>query len=758
VIETQPAAVNDFSGGFCDDYVNAEPSRGQLFENFVTLGNKSLLMRPGSVLDTTDPLHAQIPVGAQRISALINHDYDDALLVVSAKRAYYRNPLAYTTLTGPTGNHVFTDGDAASAPSFTQWKGHTIVTNGALSQPQKIFRDGAGVLQLRTAGLPALAADPSVTVGVAGTRNYLYAFHYEYSYQRGTETFLDQGPTTAIEVNGSGDPSVNPNSITGIPVLANGATGNWDTATIKVAVYRSIDAGTTFYRIGEVTNGTTTFLDNLSDAGIQDNTLIYTDGGDLDNSLPPRCKFVHVVNNKCYYAYIQEGTEIRKGDVLQSVDDDPDSVPAANRDTVEDEITGLSSVRDVPVVLCTKRIYRIEGAFDRQGRGFMRHVRLHDSAGCVSNNSCVQAEQALYWAGNDGFYCTDGYKVFKISDHLNSAYKQLIAAAKETGGLDRITGTFDEENRRILWAVQADTASFENDTVWCLELQWGISEEMCFETWTGGASFRPTFLTFFNKELYRADSRGYVMKHRYDIFTDPKVDLLQDEDEWARLAIIYRYKSVASNFGTDFVRKWVPRIVLAAKNLSNISIQINAINDDGKFFRPLVPIRYRNNFVWGDPEFSWGNEECIWNAEGVIEEWRRFPARGLRCSYLQIEITNAYTIVTNSDNVGTASVNGVTKQATLDMPATSDWPLDAVDYFISFEVDNYSREYLVTARTPDTLTFLDPGNTAPTGTQKWVLKGYRKDEVLNLLSYTLHYAALGKTQTNLGGVSAGGNA
>ena len=758
MIQTQPASVSDFSGGFCDDYVNDQPKRGQLFDNLVTLNNKSLLMRPGSVIDVEAAADDQIPAGVQRISALINHDYDDALLVVSAKRVYYRNPTAYATLTGPTGNQVFTEGDASSVPSITSWKGHTLVTNSAFSSPQKIFRDDNGILQVRTMGLPTLASTPTITPGVAGTRNYLYAFHLQSSYNVNDQLFVDQGATTAVEVNLSGDPSVNTNVISGIPVLANGVAGNYDTSNLTIQIYRSIDAGTTYYRIGEVTNGTTTFNDTFADSLIQDNEILYTDGGVLENSAPVKAKFIHVVNNRCYYAHLQEGSEILKSDILQSKDNDPDSVPGANRDTVEDTITGLNSVRDVPVVLCTKRIYRIEGSFDDQGRGFMQHIRMHDSAGCVSNNSCVQAEQGLYWAGNDGFYYSDGYKVFKISDHLNTSYKQFISAAKATGSLDRIVGTFDEENRRIMWAVQQDSGSLENDRVWSLELQWGISNEMCFTTWSGGESFRPTFLTYFENILYRSDSRGYVFKHTYDKFTDPRVDVGAAAEDWARQTIIYDYKSVASNFGTDFVRKWVPRMLIVCKNLSNISIQINGINDDGKFIRPLVPLRYRNNFTWGDPEFVWGNADCVWNAEGLISEWRRFPARGLRCSYMQIQITNAFTNITNSDTIGSATVNNIAKTVTLDTAADSDWPLDAVDYVIAFESDGYVREYVITARTDDTIIYADLGNTSPAGSQKWVIRGYKKDEVINLLSYTVHYAALGKTQTNLAGTSTGGNA
>lgn len=760
MLDTQALEVNDFSGGIVDDYINAPAKFCETSDNIDCIENRSLLMRPGSIIDNDAVADDQIPAGTQKIRTLINYKNSDTLLVHSAKKLYYRNPSSYATLSGPTGNDAFSLGDVNSCVAHTQWKGHLFVTNNDFAKVQKIYKDSSNILRIRSAGLPALASSPVITPGVVGARNYVYAFHYYYTYTVGLETFEDAGPVTLVEVANSGDPFVNPNAISVIPVLSNGATGNWDTTVIKVKIFRSIDAGTTYYEIGEVTNGTTTFNDNFADSAISDDELvIYTEGGIVDNEEPPLAKYIHVVQNRMYYAHIKEGLEVLPSDVRQSIDGDPDSVPATFSDTVEDEITGISSVNENPIVLCKKHIYRIEGSFDEFGRGVMVHTRIHDTAGCISHNSCVQAEQGLFWAGNDGFWYTDGYRTFKVSDHINRKYKAFVDAAKATGDLERVTGIYDEKNRKIIWAVQQDSASLDNDSCFTLDLRYGVSEVMPFRTWSGSnVSFRPTSIVFFNNLLYRADTRGYVLIHSDEYTTDPKIDPLLNAEDWVKETIIWRYKSPASNFGSNFVRKWVPRILLTAKNRSNISIQINVINDDGKFTRELTQIRYRNNFVWGDTEFVWRNEDCVWNAEGLIEEWRRLPRRGLRCSYLQVEVTNAYTVITNSDTIGQATVNTALNTVTLDSFATADWPIDAADYYLSFESDNYTQQYLITARTDDTVTVADPNNTLPSGSQKWLLKGYKKNEVLNLLSFTVHYAMLSKTQTNEGGANVGANA
>lgn len=756
MIQTQPVEVADFSGGMVDDYINGRPSQAAIFNNVIPIEDKSLLMRPGSEIDSITDY--QVPSGAQKVRTLINYKDGEHLLAHAIKKIYYRNPVTYSTLIGPTGNDVFDVGDANSIVSHTQWKGMLYLTSNAFPKIQRLYKNDSNVFQLRNAGLPALATAPTVTVGLAGTRNYLYAFHYSYTYMNRQEEYLDAGPIKIVELNLSGDPSVNNNNISAIPVLSNGATNNWDTTVIKVSIFRTVDAGQTFYKIGEVTNGTTTFVDSVSDTLLQDNEVIYTDGNVVDNDEPPKAKFVHVVQNRMYYAHLKEGTETKPYDILQSIDGDPDSVPATFRDTVEDETTGLCSTRDIPIVLCKKHIYRIEGIFDEQGRGSMVHIRIHDNAGCVSNQSCVQAEQGLYWFGNDGIYYTDGYRVLKVSDQLNTSYKAIIKVHKDAGTLERIVGTFDPEHRRIKWALQRDSASSDNDTIISMELRSGISESMPVYTWDGtDDNFRPTSIVMFGEDLYRGDSRGYVFRHDYDLSTDPKVNTLVAPSLWAKAQVIYKYRSIATNFGTDFVRKWVPRLLLSLKNRSNISVQMNVINDDGKSTRMLAELRYRNNFIWGDPDFIWGNPECIWNAEGMIQEWRRMPARGLRLSYFQLEVTNAYTVVTNSDALGLATINNSLKTATLVDAVTVDWPVDSVDYFISFETDGYSQEYLVTSRSADTLVFQDAANTSPSGNKKWLLRGYRKDEFFNLLSYTVHFGMLSKTQTNLAGQNTGAN-
>ncbi|MES2212772.1 MAG: hypothetical protein V4490_06510, partial [Pseudomonadota bacterium] len=209
---------------------------------------------------------------------------------------------------------------------------------------------------------------------------------------------------------------------------------------------------------------------------------------------------------------------------------------------------------------------------------------------------------------------------------------------------------------------------------------------------------------------------------------------------------IYNYQSCAYNFGTDFIRKYVTRVSTVCQNETDLSLQIVSNNDDSRLIGNLAPIRFRGNIVWGDPDIYWGDPQLVWDKLGLISDFRRFPAGSMRCLYKQIYLTNAFVAIINSDLIGATNVNAGAKTATLFNAGQFDWPTNSADYVLAFENDNYVNQYTVTGRTNDVLTFLDPKGTAPNGVNDWVLRGFPKGEVMNLISYTINFTAFGRTQ------------
>lgn len=749
-IEVRPFEVDDFSGGITDNYVDAPANFYEEADNLllVPFGEKAKpITRPGSDFHLAgDP---QLPTGNQRIGELIAFDNDSTLFAQSAKKVFYPSSGAWVELTGPTGGTVFPAGSTSSTVSFASINKHLILVSDEHTSPMKIYKDAGGVLRVRNAGLPALASNPSVSIATAGsTSSYVYGFVYSFEYNVGTVAFEDQGAVTMVTTtSGAVIGGGNAASITAIPVL--GASENRDTANIKVKIYRSKDTGSVLRYVGSVTNGTTTYSDTATDASLASAESIYVTGGVLDNDEPPKAALVHVIDGYTLYGHIKDGSTVYGNRLMQAVKDDPDSVPAEFLLEFDDDLVGISSFGSNPIVFTSRNIYRCEGFWDEMGRGGMTYVRISDSTGAINNGGIVQTNLGVFFAGSDGFYWTDGFRVQKISRDLNETYKTLTITADQK---KRVRSDYDKKKRRVWWSFQSDYQGADVDVCYVLDLNFRtnnattINEQMTFTTASGGSSFAPTAIRFFSGDLIRADSRGYVFGHGDDLLSDPLVDTGLSPSSWSKRAITYTYISAAFSFGTGLVRKWVPWCKLTFKNKTDLSVQVKSINDDHKSTKNLPVIRSRLNTVWGDPEATWSTPESVWNFDGFIEKRLRFPAGGLRCSYKQIEITNGNVVVSNSANTCSAGVNSFNKTAVLTDSANVVWNEDCVGMYLALENDGFEREYLIAGRTDDTITMDPTGATMPDGVFEWKIRGVPKNERIHLLSYVIHFAALTPTQ------------
>lgn len=744
-MEYQALEAKVFHGGITDNYIDCQFHQYEEADNLLLTVNAKLYTRPGSII--YDATYPQIPAGNQRINALIDHY--NTLFVVSAKKLYYLLS-GWQTLIGPTSNDVFTSGSTTSKIVSSDWNNHTFVTNSDFSPVMKIYRDNTNALKVRSAGLPNLASDPTIG-GAAGANNYIYAFLYFYEYKVGTVTFNDFGPVRKVQKESILEPSVSTVNITGIPILANTTVYNWDTTNIKVYIYRTQNNGTSFTYVGSVTNGTTTFPDTLSDATIENTASLYTDSGQLESYPPPLCKCLHITDTIGLYGHVKEGDEILKNRIRQSIPADPDSCPETLYIDLDDNIVGISSAGQTPIVFCEKSIYRLDGSFDAQGNGLLQAQEIESTVGCISANSIVQIQRGVCFAGDSGFYFTDGYEVRKLSNSFNERYDLFAQTDTQKGN---IYGTFDKNDKRVWWSVQ-EALSADVNKCYVLDTRYGLgiagddleNIRACFTTVSGGDVFKPSALIFLNNQLIRADTRGYLFKHAEAYYSDPLVDTTLAVASWGTTPIIWDYISFATSFGSSLSRKFVPRILVTAENDpdTNITIQINSINDIHKQTVPIMPIKFRKNWLWGESFRVWGDETEIWDFNGIIEEQRRFPATTLRCSYKQVQFTNGYTLILTSDDLGTATVNAATKTATLSGSFT--FPLNLVGYYIYFQSENYQTPFLITSNTTTTITYSDSGNRILSGTSiKWTIRGYPKDEVLNLISFAMYYAPLGETQ------------
>jgi len=749
MIQTQPLELRDFSGGITDNFIDASIVNCQYSDNLLVTENRKLETRDGSNLLDID--YPQVPVGQQRVGTLIN--FQETTVVQSGKKFYYDDGTAWAPIVGPNVDPLNTI-DVNSSISFDIKDDQLFILSDQYSKLHKIYVDGSSVWQCRTAGVPALASDPSLAGGSGGGNNYIYSFHYYYAYTVGTVSYLDVGSIKQVQILDIDSPDATTVNITSIPVLANGANDNYDTANIKVKIFRTVANGSTSYLIGEVTNGTTIYNDSVADSVILDYDTIYSTGGELSKDVPPLAKYVHIVNGAAFFGNIKEGTEILKTKIMQSVPLDYDSVPVIMYDNIDGEVTGISSYMDRPLFFTKFSVTRADGLFDASGSGNLLLQKINDTIGAISDKSIVQTPYGVVFASKEGFAYTDGFKVFTISNNLTERYRAITATEAISR---RIQGVYNRKTNCVYWTAYSNADSTDCDIVFVLDLRWGIDENSTFTTLKFlGAN--PTAIMFNDdSELIRGDLKGYIFKHGDGLLNDPRIDTLVAPSTWGSNPIIYRYKTVAIRPDAKF-RSFIPRMIFASKNDSNLSVQINSDSDIGNRKRSMKPLRWRGNFIWGDPLFVWGRSSFQWGVQGFIEHQRYFYSDDLRCTYKQVELTNAIVEIINSDSLCTVTVDPSSKTLTLDDTVSFDWLDDMDGYSVYLDHDGYTKEFPIVTYGADTVTVLDPQGVLPVGSGiKFTVKGIPKDEVLSLLNLAILYAPLGQTQDRFAPSQLGGN-
>lgn len=553
--------------------------------------------------------------------------------------------------------------------------------------------------------------------------------------------------------------------ITGIPAVANTSKTNYELSKIEVQIYRTINTGTTFYLLATLPNGTTTYTDvtndTLSNAGekpLNTRETLYTTGGVVGFDPPPRARFIHILQNTAIYGAIYDGEEYFPNRLLQSIPGTPAATNLTFYDDLEEAVTGLASSGGNFIAFSLTKTYRLAGGYNELGQGNLSHERISDNVGCISESSIVQTDTGVFYAGNDGFYFTDGYSVKKISAQIDKTYQKYTQTQNQR---DRIQGTYDRQFRRVYWTMQANPTGADCGQLFVLHT--GYSNESSngvFTSWNNGVNFMPSSVTYFKNQLVRGDYRGVVYYHSSYSKTDPAIpsDLTIEATAWNTVHLPYKYKSPALDFNTTFKGQWATRLHVSGRNVGNAAIQVSTVREiDNESARDFSPIFYKQNIIWGDANVTWGDPDVIWEYDKTLDEWRRFPTKSLRSQFRQVEIKPGYVVTNKYDDYPDQSFASTISQAAfvasvaILTPAgftSITWPLNIVGQTIAFDIDDYTTEYTITAITNSNtrLTLADPTNglaSLPTS-MKWQISGYLKEQRFQLSSYDIHFGFMGQ--------------
>lgn len=225
--------------------------------------------------------------------------------------------------------------------------------------------------------------------------------------------------------------------------------------------------------------------------------------------------------------------------VRQSVPGLVDIWPRSFYVDLDAEALAVGGINGFGVAHTLNRTYRLDGAYDQFGSGGLRKKLLSDGVGCQNPGSLARYNQIIYWLADDGFYGTDGVRVFKVSKNMRTTFS----------GRTCKSCTSDPVSGRIFWVLS-------NGTYICFP-EFGQDEEnRCFLKWDGSGFLNACVLAD-GGNLYRGRTDGYVVLHSPTATGDGDVAF---EANW---------RSPFIGFGDPVAAKSQPRVDVLAGNRGN---------------------------------------------------------------------------------------------------------------------------------------------------------------------------------------------
>jgi hypothetical protein len=187
-------------------------------------------------------------------------------------------------------------------------------------------------------------------------------------------------------------------------------------ANVSIAVYRTIAAGTTAYRVTSIssptlnstTTDTVTYLDNTADSSITSNELLYTTGGVLENIPPPSAASITAYNNRLVLTGLEDANEIWYSKTYVPGEGVAFNDAFKLRVDQGDGGVNVSGVIDDKIIFFKRsQIFYTQG-FGPLDTGFQNDLQdpvlITSDCGCTEPKSVVRTPLGLMFKSAKGFY------------------------------------------------------------------------------------------------------------------------------------------------------------------------------------------------------------------------------------------------------------------------------------------------------------------------------------------------------------------
>jgi hypothetical protein len=280
----------------------------------------------------------------------------------------------------------------------------------AVEQGFFLWPDAVTCIWSATGG--SMAARPD---GITNTNAYFYQATYEWSDNQGNIFRSAPSIPVAVTTTGSGTAG---SVLIEVPTLRL----SYKPYEIKIVIYRWSVANQTYRQVTFVTSpvlnhpgqNSVQFVDDLSDAQIAGNSVLYTTGGVVENIGPPAVSSMTLFKSRLfavdsenknllwYSKQVIEGTPVEMSDLFTLY-----VAPTTSAAGSTGPITALSAMDDKLIVFKEDAIYYIVGTGpDNTGANndFSEPVFITSTVGCNNQQSIVFMPQGLMFQSSKGIW------------------------------------------------------------------------------------------------------------------------------------------------------------------------------------------------------------------------------------------------------------------------------------------------------------------------------------------------------------------
>lgn len=451
--------------------------------------------------------------------------------------------------------------------------------------------------------------------GNLSTGDYGVCLVYEWVDAKGAVHQSSPSVAQTIHVNAGDKIRV---TLTTILNITQKAGINFTRSGVRIVAYRTIAGGTTFYRDEEIINGSGVTIDlTQSDTDLQNNQILYTTGGILENIAPPSCSVVHAHQGRLFFAGLEDPVAVGYTKVsMDGIGIEYSDTFTFRVDADLNAVSALGSLDDKLVIFKNNRTYAILGngplATGAQN-DFVKPALISGDIGCRDPKSIINIPDGVMFASNKGIWLLDRSTGLSFIGAPVIAYQDL-----------KITSACNiAEQNEVRFTTKTGVTLVYN---------------YFFKQWSVFTNYVSQGAVFTNSVYYHLKTSGIVNGETTNVYNDNGATI--------KLAVETGWLSLAGIMGASRIYYFY----LLGRLYSPHYLNVKFAYDYENAWRETVTLNSStvlSTSVWGGSA-TWGSDP-FWGGDlnsSTVYEWRLKP-RIQKCQAIRIRMEDVDTLTLN---------------------------------------------------------------------------------------------------------------